>query len=170
MHGAEHRTGEDAAAERSWTNEARRPTLTREWAHVGRHARVLWEATVIEAGWCGAVWSARGGVGDRVIAAHVGAVGKPDLVATLRMHGGDPGVGAINQELDGSKALACSRYGALLDAEAQGAEAALGTRGEVEEFGRRGEPRGEAGRDRREGGGDRYEGLAHGSILAEGRA
>jgi hypothetical protein len=86
------------------------------------------------------------------------------------MHGGDPGVGAINQEFDRSKALTCSRDGALLNAEAQGAEAALGACGEVEEFGRRGEPRGEAGRNRGEGGGDRYEGLAHGSILAEGRA
>jgi hypothetical protein len=86
------------------------------------------------------------------------------------MHGGDAGVGAINQEFDGSEALACGRHGALLNAEAEGAEAALSTRGEVEEASRRGEPRGEAGRNRREGGGDRYEGLTHGSILAEGRA
>lgn len=64
------------------------------------------------------------------------------------MRGGDPGVGAINQELDRSKAFTCSRYGALLDAEAQGAEAALGACGEVEELSRRGEPRGKAGRDR----------------------
>lgn len=76
------------------------------------------------------MWPTRGGVADRVVAAHVGAVGKPDLVATLRMRGGDPGVGAINQELDRSKAFTCSRYGALLDAEAQGAEAALGACGE----------------------------------------
>jgi hypothetical protein len=86
------------------------------------------------------------------------------------MHGGDAGAGTVDEELDRSEAFACSRYGALLDAEAQGAEAALGTRGEVEEVGRRGEPRGKAGRNRREGGGDRYEGLAHGSILAEGPA
>jgi hypothetical protein len=86
------------------------------------------------------------------------------------MHGGDAGVGAVNQEFDGSEALACGRHGALLNAEAEGAEAALSTRGEVKEVSRRGEPRGEAGRDRREGGGDGYEGLAHGSILAEGRA
>jgi hypothetical protein len=86
------------------------------------------------------------------------------------MYGGDAGVGAVNEELDRSEAFACGRYGALFNAQAQGAAAAFGTRGKVEEFSRRGEPRGEAGRNRREGGGDRYEGLAHGSILAEGRA
>ena len=86
------------------------------------------------------------------------------------MRGRDAGVGSVNKQFDGSEALACGRHGALLNTEAQGAEAALSTRGKVEKFGRRGEPRGEAGRDRREGGGGRYEGLAHGSILAEGRA
>jgi hypothetical protein len=86
------------------------------------------------------------------------------------MHGGDAGVRAVNEKLDGSEALACGRHGALLNTEAEGAEAALGPTGEVEEVSRRGEPRGEAGRDRREGGGDGYEGLTHGSILAEGRA
>ena len=86
------------------------------------------------------------------------------------MCGRDAGAWSINEQLDGSEALACGRDGALFNTEAQGAEAALGTRGEVEEVGGLGEPRGEAGRDGGEGGGDWYEGLAHGSILAEGRA
>ena len=86
------------------------------------------------------------------------------------MHGGDAGVGSVHQQLDGSEALTCGRHRALLNAKAQGAEAALGACGEVKKGSRCGEPRGKAGRDRGEVGGDRYEGLAHGSILAEGRA
>jgi hypothetical protein len=116
------------------------------------------------------MWSARGGVRDGVVAAHIGAVSEPHLVATLRMRRGDASVGSINEQLDGTEALACGRDGALFNTEAKCLEAALGTGGEVEEVGRRGEPRGEAGRNRREGGGDWYEGLAHCSILAEGRA
>ena len=48
----------------------------------------------------GAVWSARGGVGHRVVAAHRRAVGDPDLVAVLRMHSGDAGVGTVDEEFD----------------------------------------------------------------------
>jgi hypothetical protein len=48
------------------------------------------------------------------------------------MHCCDAGVGSVDQELNASEALACGRHGALLNAEAQGAEAAFGTRGKVE--------------------------------------
>ena len=132
MHRTEYCASEHAATERARANEAGRPTLARKRAHVGWHARVLWEAAVIESGWRGAMWSARGGVGHRVVAAHVGAVGEPHLVAALRMRGRDAGVGSVNQQFDESEALACGRHGALFNTEAQGAEAALGTRGKVE--------------------------------------
>ena len=128
------------------------------------------QLVVVETDGGGPMGAARGGVGDGIEAAHLGTVGEPDVVATLRVRRGHARMRPVDEQLHRAAALACGGDGALLDAEAQRPEASFGARREVEEVGGGGDSRIETGRDRREFRGERHECLAHRHILAEGRA